>query len=98
MLTACFYATGIVHHEFVLERQTVNSKFCKEVTNRMITRIHFVRPEFQDSCSWDLLHDNALARTFGVVPEFLAKQGIPMLSCPLYLPDLAPADSFYFQN
>jgi hypothetical protein len=31
MLTALFDAEGIIHHEFVPEKQTVHSQFCKEV-------------------------------------------------------------------
>jgi uncharacterized membrane protein YqaE (UPF0057 family) len=31
-LTAIFYAKGIIHHKFVPEKQTVNDKFYKEVT------------------------------------------------------------------
>jgi hypothetical protein len=30
MLTTCFNTKGIIHHEFVPENQTVNSKFHKK--------------------------------------------------------------------
>jgi hypothetical protein len=50
MLTAFFYAKGIIHHERMPEEQTVNSKFHKEVG-----------PEFQEDGSRSLLHDNAPA-------------------------------------
>jgi hypothetical protein len=33
MLTAIFYAKGIIHHEIVPQKQTVNGKFYKEVIN-----------------------------------------------------------------
>jgi hypothetical protein len=36
MLNAFFYVKGIIHREFELEKQTVNSKFYKEVINRLI--------------------------------------------------------------
>jgi hypothetical protein len=36
MLTAFFNAKGIIHHEFVPEKQTVNSKFYEEVIKRLI--------------------------------------------------------------
>jgi hypothetical protein len=37
MLTAFFDAEDLIHHELVLEKQTVNSKFYKEVIKRLIT-------------------------------------------------------------
>jgi hypothetical protein len=46
-----FYAKGIIHHKFVVEKQTANGKFYKEVIERLITRIHRVRPEFQERVS-----------------------------------------------
>jgi hypothetical protein len=74
MLTAFFfYAKGIIPHVFVMEKQTVDGKFYKEVIKRLIAQVHRVRPEFQESGSWYLLHDNALAHSSGVVSEFLAK-------------------------
>jgi hypothetical protein len=41
-----------------------------------------IRPEFQESESCYLLHDNAQAQSLGVVSEFLAKREIPILSNP----------------
>jgi hypothetical protein len=51
-LTAFFYAKGIIRHEFVPVKQTVNGKFHKEAIKRLIARDHRVRPEFQESGSW----------------------------------------------
>jgi hypothetical protein len=75
MLTAFFDAEGIIHHEFVQEKQTVNGKYkyYKEVIKRLINQIHRLRPEFQKRGSWYLLHDNAQAHSSGIVPEFLVK-------------------------
>lgn len=50
-MTAFFYAKGIIHHEFVPEKQTVNGKFYKEVIKRLIARVHRIRLEFQESGS-----------------------------------------------
>jgi histone-lysine N-methyltransferase SETMAR len=94
MLAAFFDAKGINHNEFVPEKQTVNSKFYKEVIKRLIAPFHRFRPEYQESGSWYALHNIAPAHTSGVVSEFLSKRGIPVLSHPPYSPDLAPADSF----
>jgi hypothetical protein len=95
MLTAFFYAKGIIHHEFVPEKQTVNGKFDKEVIKRSIDQVHCVRPEFKESGSWYLLHDNAPAHSLGVVSEFLAKRGIPLLSHPPYSLNVFPAHLFF---
>jgi hypothetical protein len=46
MLTAFVDAKGIIHHEFVPEKQTVNAKFHKELIKRLIVQVHCVRPEF----------------------------------------------------
>jgi hypothetical protein len=98
MLTAFFYAEGIIHHEFVPEKQIVNGKLYKEVIKKLITRVYCVRPEFQESGSWYLLHDNAPAHSSGIVSECLAERGIPVLSRPPYSADLAAAHFSYFLN
>jgi hypothetical protein len=72
-LTAFFYAKGIIHHKFVPEKQTVNGKLYEEAIMRLIARVRRVEPEFQESGSWYLLHDNAPAHSSGVVSEFLAR-------------------------
>jgi hypothetical protein len=96
MLTAFFYAKGIIHHEFVLEKQTVNNKFYKEVIKILITRVHCIRPEFQESGScifYTTMHQQIL-RALSL--KCLAKRGIPMLLHPPYSADLMPADFFLF--
>jgi hypothetical protein len=72
MLTALFHAKGIdiIHHEFVLEKQAVNGKFHKEVIKRLITQFHCARPEFQESGSRHLLHDNVLVHSSALSPSF----------------------------
>jgi transposase len=84
-----FHAKGIIHHELVPEKQTVYGKFYEKVIKRLVARVHHIRPEFQESGSWYLLHDNALVHSSGTVSEFLVRRGIPMLSHPAYSPDLA---------
>jgi hypothetical protein len=73
MLIAFFFAKGIIRHEFLPEKQTVNGKFYKEMIERLIVRVHRVMPEFQESGSWYLLHDSAPAHSSGVVSEFMAR-------------------------
>jgi hypothetical protein len=89
-----FYAQDIIHPEFVQEKPAVNRKFYKEVIKRLIARVDRVRPEFQESGSWYLLHYNEPAHSSGVVSELLAKRGIPVLPHLPYSPNLAPADFF----
>jgi hypothetical protein len=73
ILTVFLYAKVSFIMNFVLEKQTVNGKCYKEVIKRLVARVHRVRPEFQESGSWHLLHDNAPAHSSGFVSEFLAK-------------------------
>jgi hypothetical protein len=73
MPTEFFYDKGITHHEFAPEEQPVNGKLYREGIMRLIARVHRVRPEFQESGSWYLLHDNASAHSSGAVSEFLTK-------------------------
>jgi hypothetical protein len=70
MLTALFDAKGIIHHEFVPEKQTVNGKCYKEVIKGLLARALRVRREFLESGSWYLLHDNAPAHSSGVLRIF----------------------------
>jgi hypothetical protein len=80
MLNAFFDAKGIIHDEFVPEKQIVNGKFYKQTIKRLIARVHRVRPEFQESRFSYLLQNNAPAHSLGVISEFLAIQEIPVLS------------------
>jgi hypothetical protein len=68
MLTAFFYAKGVIHHEFVPEKETVNGTFYKEVIKRLIAliaRVRHVWPEFQESEPWYLLQNNVPAHSLG---------------------------------
>jgi hypothetical protein len=56
MLTAFCDAKGIMK---LCWKNTVNGEFYKEVIKRLIAQVHCVRPEFQESGSWYLLHGNA---------------------------------------
>jgi hypothetical protein len=76
----CTLAEGIIHHEFVPEKRTVNGNIYKDVIKRYIARVHRFRPEFQENGSWYLLDDSAPAHSSGVVSELFAKRGIPVIS------------------
>ena len=45
---------------------------------------------------WFLHHDNAPSHTSLVVQQFLAEKSIPVITQPLYSPDLAPSDFYLF--
>jgi hypothetical protein len=73
ILIAFFDDKVIIHHEFVPEKQIVKVYFYKEMIKRLLAQVPRIRPEFQESESWYLLHDNAPEHSSGVVSEFLAK-------------------------
>jgi hypothetical protein len=50
-----------VHKEFIPEEKTVNAEFYKEVTDRLLKRIQWVRPAAFGSPDFFLFQDNALA-------------------------------------
>jgi len=57
MLICFFDSQGVVHKEFVPRGQTVNKQYYREILERLIKRVHRVRPEIADT--WMLHHDNA---------------------------------------
>lgn len=71
ILNAFLDIKGIVHHEFVPEKQTASGAFCKEMVKRLIARVRRVRPEFQECESWyHLLHDSASDNFRALSPNF----------------------------
>ncbi|KAL4119443.1 hypothetical protein QTP88_012252 [Uroleucon formosanum] len=97
MLTVFFDYQGVVHHEYAPKGQTITKEYYIDVLRRLRDAVRRKRPEFKESGSWKL-HDNAPAHSAHVVWQFLAKHGIPVVSQPLYSPDLAPCDFFLFQK
>jgi hypothetical protein len=92
MLTAFFDAKSIIHHEFVPENQTVNSKFHKRWLRDWSLEFITLGPNFRNvgpGIFCTTMHRRIL-RTLSL--DFLAKRGIPMLSNPPYSPDLSLAD------
>jgi histone-lysine N-methyltransferase SETMAR len=92
-----FDKQGVIHKEFVSERQAVNSAFYVEVIGRLLKRISLMRPQFRAEGSWFLLHDNAPSHCALVVKIFLAKYCVVEVSHPPYSPDLAQADIFFLR-
>ena len=96
LLTVFFYASGVVHHEYLPERSTVNQTYYIEVLKRLRDAIRRKRPELWRSGDWFFHHDNAPAHSALRTREFLAKHSITVLPHPPYSPDLAPCDFFLF--
>jgi hypothetical protein len=92
MLIAFFDAEGLVHHEFLPQRQTMNHTVC--ITLRDAVR--WKRPHKCSSGTWRLHHDNAPCHAALSVRELLAKHSIPVVPHPHYSPDLAPCYFFLF--
>ena len=94
MIIFFFDSRGTVHKEFVPPGHTVNHIFYKDVLKRLRKQVQQVRTDIADD--WVPHHDNAPAHTVLSIPEFLAKENIPVLPHPPYSPDLAPCDFYLF--
>jgi hypothetical protein len=75
------------------EKADCKWQYYKEVTKRLTARVHNVSPEFQESGSWCLLHDNVPAHSSGAISGFLAKRGTAVLTT--LLPWLAPEELYF---
>ena len=78
-----FYASGVVHHEYLPESSTVNQTCHIEVLKRLRDAIRRKRPELWRSGDWFLNHDNAPAHSALRTRKFLAKPSITVLPHPL---------------
>jgi histone-lysine N-methyltransferase SETMAR len=89
-------AEGLVHHEFLPQRQTMNQTVCITILQHLQDAVHRKRPHKWSSDSWLLHHDNMACHAALSVREFLAKHSIPVVPHLLYSPDLAPCNFFLF--
>jgi hypothetical protein len=76
-------------------KNTVNDQFHKEMNKRLIARVHGVRPLFQESGSWYLMH-NALVHFSGIV-SVSGKTSEPSVIPSTLLPRFI-AGRLYFLN
>jgi hypothetical protein len=93
---AFFDAEGLVHHEFLPQRQTMNQAAYITVLQRLRDAVRRKLPHKWSSGTWLLHHDIAPCHAGLSVREFLAKHSIPMVPHPSYSPDLASCDFFLF--
>jgi len=98
MLLVFFDWQGITHQEFVPRGQTVNKEFYVAVLKHLREAVRRMRPQLWTNQSWVLHHDNAPARSWFLVRNFLAKNETTVVPQPFYSPDLAPADFFMFRK
>ena len=78
-----FYASGVVHHEYLPEGSTVNQTYYIEVLKRLRDAIRRKNPELWRSGDWFFHHDNAPAHSALRTRKFLAKHSITVLPTPL---------------
>ena len=98
MIITFFAVKGIVHEEFVLTGQTVNSGFYSEVLRRLRENVRRRYPKLWREPTWLLHHDNAPSHTSVLTQQFLAKNKMTVIPHASYSPDLAPFDFFLFQK
>ncbi|KAJ8885177.1 hypothetical protein PR048_011373 [Dryococelus australis] len=92
MLITFFDNDGIIYKDFVPAGQTVNTTFYEQVLKALLQCICHVQLELHRTGKLMLLHDNAPVHCAIYVHQFLAKQGVPVLSHPPYSPVLVPVD------
>lgn len=93
LMMTCFWdSQGIVHLEFNIARERIDSeKYCNTLT-RLRDKIHYKWPGRQVV----FLHDNATCHTSYRTTDLLLKFKWQVLKHPSYSPDLAPSDYFLF--
>jgi hypothetical protein len=79
-----FDIKGIVHEEFVLAGQTVNSAYYCDVIRRLRENVGRLRPEIWREKNWLLHHDNVPPNTSFFTREFLTKRNVTVVSYPPY--------------
>jgi histone-lysine N-methyltransferase SETMAR len=86
---------GLMHHDLVLPGQRVTGHFYMHVLQRLRNAVRRKRSNKRQGQRF-LHHDNAPSHTSLVEQKFLTEKNIPVITQPLYSPDLAPKDFFLF--
>jgi histone-lysine N-methyltransferase SETMAR len=92
MLIIFFDIKGIVHNEFVLSGQTVNSAYYCDILQLLRENVRRLLPELWQQKNCLLHHDNILLHTSFFTKEFLTKNNMTVILHQPYSPDLAPCD------
>jgi histone-lysine N-methyltransferase SETMAR len=96
MLIVFFDAVGLVHHEFLPQRQIMNQNVYITFLQHLRDAVRRKRPHKWSSGTWLLHHENAPCHAALSVSELLAKHSISAVPHPPYSPDLALCDFFIF--
>ena len=91
-----FDSQVVVHKEFVPEGKRVNAEFYKVVMDRLLKRIHRVRPAAFYSRDFFLLHNNAPTHKAVSFCQFLAQKIVTTFYHSPCSPDVSPPNSFLF--
>jgi hypothetical protein len=84
MLISFFDIKGIVHKEFVLIGQTVNSAcYCDDLYG-LRENVRRLRPELWRQVNWMLHHDKAPSHTSFLTREYFNKNGMTSVPHPPY--------------
>lgn len=96
MLTVFFDYRGVVHCEYLPDKQTANKEYYLEVLKRLRESIRKKRPELWKDNSWILHHDTTPPHEAIIIREFLAENSTKVIAQAPYSPDMSPFDFFLF--
>jgi hypothetical protein len=91
-----FDFNALDHHEFIPPGQNFTGHFYMQVLQRLCNAVRRKQRDKWQAGMWFLHHTNALNHTSLVVQQFLAEKNIPIITQPLYSPDLAPSGFWLF--
>jgi histone-lysine N-methyltransferase SETMAR len=98
MLIIFFDIKMIVHKEFVLAGQTVNSGYYCDVLRRLLENMRRLRPELWQQKNWLLHHDNTPSHVSFFTRGFFTKNKITFVLHPTYSLDMALCDFSLFSR
>ncbi len=96
MLICFFDFEGILHHEFVPQKQRVKSEYNAQVLARLREKIWKKRPTLWKDNSYFILHNNAPIHTAHHTVTCMMETEMNDLPHPAYSPDLALCDFWLF--
>jgi histone-lysine N-methyltransferase SETMAR len=95
LLIAFFDIDSLVHHEFVPPGQRVTGHFYVQVLQRLRDAVRRKQCDKWQG-QWFLHHDNEPSHISLALQQSLTEENIPVITKPLYSPDLTPSDFWLF--